>query len=72
VVINPVDAAKAGIACGDSVKLTSALGSITLAARVADTTQPGLLFAASHCRETQINLLTAGKGNTVAVSVQKA
>jgi formate dehydrogenase alpha subunit len=66
------DAAKAGLAAGDDVRISSSLGSITLTARVSDALQPGLLFVPTHFREAQVNLLTTNAAGTVAVKLEKA
>jgi len=65
------DAAKAGLATGDDVRVSSSLGSITLTARVSDSLQPGLLFVPAHFREAQVNLLTTSAAGTVAVKLEK-
>lgn len=65
------DAAKAGIACGDTVTLVSALGSCTLKARISSDVQPGLLFAPAHFREPGLNQLISA-GRTASVTLQKA
>ena len=65
------DAAKAGIAGGDNVKLSSPLGSIVLAARLCDAQQPGSVFVPAHFREAQVNLLQKDASGSVAVKVEK-
>ena len=65
------DAHKAGIVTGNVVKLSSALGSIILTAKVTGKTQDGTLFAPAHFREAQVNLLTQGAGGTVGVKLEK-
>ena len=72
VAINPADAAKAGIAAGTFVKITSALGSISLPARLTDSIQAGALFVPAHFRESQAGLLLKGSAATVAVKLEKA
>jgi len=66
------DAATAGITTGDSVKITSGIGSITLAARVSDDLQPGLAFVPAHFREARVNQLTTAATGAVAVKLEKA
>jgi formate dehydrogenase alpha subunit len=70
--MNGADASKAGVAGGDNVRLTSARGSIILKTRISDGLRPGMLFAPSHFREAQVNLLTADGSAVVAVKVEKA
>ncbi len=70
--IGGADAAKAGLAAGDDVRISSALGSITLQARVSDALQPGLVFVPAHFREAQVNLLATSAAGTVAVKLEKA
>jgi predicted molibdopterin-dependent oxidoreductase YjgC len=71
VTINPVDAAKAGIADGVICKISSATGSVTLPARLSGTVQAGALFVPVHFRESQAGLLLQGAANTVAVKLEK-
>ncbi|MBK5277202.1 MAG: molybdopterin-dependent oxidoreductase [Desulfuromonadales bacterium] len=66
-----VDAAKAGIAANDNVKLSSALGSIVLPAKLSDAQQPGSVFVPAHFREAQVNLLLKNAVGTVSVKVEK-
>jgi formate dehydrogenase alpha subunit len=70
--MNGADAAKAGFAGGDNVKLSSPLGSIILKARISDVLRAGTLFVPNHFREAQVNLLTADACTAVAVKVEKA
>jgi len=71
VAINPADATKAGIAAGTFVKVTSALGSISLPARLTDSIQAGALFVPAHFRESQAGLLLKGSASIVAVKLEK-
>ena len=66
------DAANAGIANGDSVKVSSANGSIILKAKLSDAVQPGLLFVPSHFRDTHTNLLTKNTAGAEAVKIERA
>ena len=66
------DAQKAGIVTGNVVKLSSASGSIILTAKVTDKIREGMLFAPSHFREAQVNVLTQGASGTVGVKLEKA
>jgi NADH-quinone oxidoreductase chain G len=70
--INPVDAAKAGVAEGAFVKITSMLGSASLPARLSGSVQSGALFVPAHFRESQAGLLLKGSAGTVAVRLEKA
>jgi formate dehydrogenase alpha subunit len=72
VTINPADAAKAGIADGTVVKVSSTHGSASLPAQLSGTVQSGALFVPSHFRESQAELLLKGAANTVAVKLEKA
>lgn len=65
------DAADIGVSEGGSVKISSNSGSITLKARLSDALQKGALFAPSHFRDLQINLLTDSASFPVAVSLVK-
>jgi predicted molibdopterin-dependent oxidoreductase YjgC len=69
--INPADAAKAGIVNGASVRLSSALGSVALTAKLSDSLQTGALFVPAHFRDAQLNLLQKNAGGQVAVTVEK-
>ncbi len=72
VVLNPLDAAKTGIAAGTAVRVITATGSTTLPARLSDSVQAGALFVPSHFRESQAGLLLKGAANTVAATFEKA
>jgi formate dehydrogenase alpha subunit len=72
VAINPADAEKTGIAAGTTVKVTSAVASITLPAKLTDSVQKGALFVPSHFRESLAGHLLKGSTNTVAVKLEKA
>jgi formate dehydrogenase alpha subunit len=69
--ISPADAAKAGIVNGAAVKLSSALGSVALTAKLSDSLQTGALFVPAHFRDAQLNLLQKNAGGQVAVTVEK-
>jgi formate dehydrogenase alpha subunit len=71
VVINPADAAKAGISVGTVVKVSSAAGSAALPAQLSGNMQAGACFIPSHFRESQAGLLLKGSANTVAVKLEK-
>ena len=70
--INSADAAKAGIAAGTFVKISSAVGSVSLPAQLSGSVQAGALFVPAHFRESQAGLLLQGSANTVAVKLEKA
>ncbi|MBU5614347.1 molybdopterin-dependent oxidoreductase [Geomonas azotofigens] len=70
--LHPADAAALGIAQGGSVKLSSGNGTLTAAAKVSASVQPGLLFAPSHFRDLNANALLKGNCNLVEVKVEKA
>jgi formate dehydrogenase alpha subunit len=72
VAVNPADAAKAGIAAGATVKVSSAAGSVCLTARLSESVQAGALFVPAHFRESQVGLLLKGSAATVAVKLEKA
>jgi formate dehydrogenase alpha subunit len=72
VVINPADAATAGIAAGAVVKISSGAGSASLPAQLSTDVLAGSLFIPSHFRESQVGLLLKGSANTVAVKLEKA
>lgn len=69
--IYSADAAKAGITNGDNVKISSALGMITLKAKLSGALQAGVLFVPSNFREVQINLLAKDSSGAVAVKIEK-
>jgi formate dehydrogenase alpha subunit len=72
VVINPADAAKAGIVDGAVVKISSVFGSASLPAQLSGNVQAGALFVPAHFRESQAGLLLKGAANSVAVKLEKA
>jgi formate dehydrogenase major subunit len=56
--VNSADAARLGIADGDVVAVTSRRGSITLATRVGDRVDAGVVFIPFHFWEAAANILT--------------
>ncbi len=56
--INPADAAAAGLADGDHMRVTSRRGSVVTRARVTDRVPEGVLFMTFHYWETPVNELT--------------
>lgn len=66
------DADKAGIECGDNIKITSDLGAVTLKAKLSNALQAGTLFVPSHCREPHMNALMLNINGAVSVKIEKA
>jgi formate dehydrogenase major subunit/formate dehydrogenase alpha subunit len=58
--INLLDAANAGIADGQHMRIASRRGEIIARAWVTDRVEPGLIFATFHCAEGSANWLTNG------------
>ena len=56
--INPADARTVGIADGDTVKVTSRRGEISLKAWVTDSIKEGVVFIPFHFAEAAANVLT--------------
>jgi formate dehydrogenase alpha subunit len=71
VVINPVDASKAGIAGGTVVKVSTPVGSVSLPVQLSDSIHVGALFIPSHFRESHPGLLLSGAANTAAAKLEK-
>jgi len=80
--ISPRDAAEAGIAQGDFVRITSRRGSVIADAFVSDRTGDGVVFLPFHFAEAAANLLTSAEGTdpesripefkALAVRIEKA
>jgi len=66
------DASKVGVANGANIKISSAIGAVTLKAKVSNALQTGMLFVPSHSRESQINLLMGNVRGVVSVKIEKA
>lgn len=64
------DAATLKIVDGDSVKVTSAIGAITLNAKVGSRVPKGVVFAPYHFAAESVNTLTSGAAVTW-VSISK-
>ncbi len=64
--INPVDAAKLGIADGDMIALETRRGAIRLEAKVTNNILPGVVFVPFHYAEAAANLLTSAELDPVA------
>jgi formate dehydrogenase alpha subunit len=63
--INPQDAAALGVADGETVKISSRRGSLSLKTQVTDITPPGVVYMTFHFWESPVNLLTgAGRDPT--------
>ncbi len=56
--INPLDAKAQGLRQGETVRLVSRRGEITLAAGITDQVEPGMVYTTFHFAEAPINLLT--------------
>ena len=56
--INPKDAAKLNIEDGETVKVTSRRGSVTVAARLTERVKEGVVFMPFHFAEAAVNRLT--------------
>jgi formate dehydrogenase alpha subunit len=72
VAINPVDAAKAGIAAGTVLKVSTPTGTVSLSAQLSDSIHVGALFVPSHFRESHPGLLLAGSANMSFARLEKA
>jgi formate dehydrogenase alpha subunit len=72
VVVNPADAAKAGITDGAVVKVSSAVWTAALPARLSASLQSGALFIPANFHESQAGLLLKSAGNMVAARIEKA
>ncbi|HEX9893055.1 MAG TPA: formate dehydrogenase subunit alpha [Gemmatimonadales bacterium] len=56
--MNAADAALLGVSDGDTVRVTSRRGSLTIGVRVSERQAPGQVFIPMHYREAAVNLLT--------------
>jgi len=56
--VHPADAARFGIAEGNTLKLTSRRGSVLIRATITDRTQEGTVFTTYNYAETPVNYLT--------------
>lgn len=70
--LHPADAARAGIAEGDRVKVSSGANSLVLEARLSSGLQPGLLFAPSHFRTAPLSQLATDASLILPVRLEKA
>jgi len=64
--ISSADAAKLGVADGETVKVTSRRGEIEVAARISARVLPGAVFLAFHYRESPANRLTIAALDPIA------
>lgn len=69
--ICPGDAAALGIVDGGIVKLSTAAGAVSGAAKVTERLQPGLVFVPNHFPELPVNGLLTGNAVFSAVKVEK-
>ncbi len=56
--INPDDATRLGIADGDTLRVTSRRGKVTVVANITDACPPGLVSSTFHFAESRMNVLT--------------
>lgn len=56
--VHPADAARLGLADGDTVAVASRRGEITTKIQVVDRTAPGTVFLSFHYSESPVNVLT--------------
>ena len=70
--MNTADAKSLGVKDGDTIKVTSAVGSAAGKVKVGDKVQAGLLYAPYHFADVNIQQLMPAGTNLVAVSVAKA
>ena len=56
--VSPVDAAKMGISHGETIRVKSRRGEVTLKAKVTDSVPPGMVWMAFHFRDACANWLT--------------
>ncbi|HEY6838296.1 MAG TPA: molybdopterin dinucleotide binding domain-containing protein [Geobacteraceae bacterium] len=70
--ISVADAKQLGVTEGMPLRLTSARGSVTGAAKVSGKIPAGLVFAPFHFREMAVSALLSGNTNIARVKVEKA
>lgn len=63
--VHPDDLARLGLADGDSAKVSSRRGSVTVHVRASDALAPGQVFLAFHFPGIGANVLTSGVVDTV-------
>ena len=59
--IHPADAAKKGIADGDTVRIFSIRGEVRMHAKVSDEVKPGILYTTFHFPEHLVNVVTSSE-----------
>jgi formate dehydrogenase alpha subunit len=64
--INPLDANKLGIKCGDWVKVSSRRGKIQLSVKITEIVPPGTVFTSFHFPAAPVNQLTNSASDTVS------
>jgi anaerobic selenocysteine-containing dehydrogenase len=64
--LNPEDAARLGITCGDRVQVTSRRGMVKMPAVVNENLPAGVVFATFHSAESPVNLLVGPARDPVA------
>lgn len=69
--LNPKTAAERGISSGDSVRVSSAVGEVTLAAHVTEAIMPGVAAVSAHFGRTEYGRFAAGKRSPVGVDDPK-
>ncbi len=68
--LNPEDAQNLGLAAGDTAKVTSSQGEISVAVALAPEMPPGVVFLPEHFAQPPVHLLTLNS-NLVRVTIQK-
>lgn len=66
--INPLDAGRKGIAEGDSVRLFSDRGEITIPVKINETVKPGVVRTTFHQPEIFINIITGNVGDQITMT----
>ena len=61
VAIHPADAAKKGIADGDTVRIFSIRGEVRMHAKVSDEVKPGILYTTFHFPQNLVNVVTSSE-----------
>ena len=59
--IHPADAARKGIADGDTVRVFSIRGEVRMHAKVSDEVKPGILYTTFHFPENLVNVVTSSE-----------
>jgi formate dehydrogenase major subunit len=61
--IHPADAARKGIADGNTVRVFSTRGEVRMRANVSDEVKPGILYTTFHFPEHLVNVVTSSECN---------